>query len=509
MSGKKRKSSDNSQNNGGDSPPPSQKKKKGSLDNSRNALNSSNPSPLGPSTSPRESGGGGGGGKGKKRSRSPYKCNKCGKLKKGHICTQPKVPKMLEAKAPMPVSLPVVQDQSLMNNGGGDYNIEGSSQNSLGYSSQGMNEEFQSFTPSMFGESFSYSNSTNAGPPGVHMGSGYGFTNTQTNNFPNVMSFDEMSINDPFYASLTNSGSQSGFEAMGGLPLDKGKVGFCISWFEMAKNGITMLETWLATQKPEWDILGDVLTQIDIDKRKYEDWKNRFQDDVLRRILLNPNLQNTLQQSMMMNSALNSSSNNLTGLNNNVMNMNNTGRKEDEEESQGNINNINNINNNNNMQGVLEPGMSQDNSQTDAFLTSENRNNNGVSNNGMNNNNTALREHNSSLPIKRRRLSYPDAHGDHVNNENNNNNMGGNVSGDGQVDINDQRIGENLNGAGVEVNNNGGEVDNGSVNNSVEGGNNNSEGNEGAGQSVVAIPNFAEIHDESEAGGVQIKSEAE
>jgi len=52
----------------------------------------------------------------------------------------------------------------------------------------------------------------------------------------------------------------------------------------MAKNGIEMLLTFLNTQKPSWDILQEVILSLEEDKKKIEDWKQRFSEEVIKKL---------------------------------------------------------------------------------------------------------------------------------------------------------------------------------------------------------------------------------
>jgi len=189
--------------------------------------------------------------KSKKRSRSPYKCNKCGKLKKGHICTAAtKVPtKLMEAKAPMPVS-PVISDQTQA-----DY-FDGTTST--------VANTFFNATP-ISDEFLAYS----------------------SNNFPTSYSLTDYSTGMPDSSlDLTHLAYGEGELPIGGpgIGLDKTKVPFFSSWFDMAKNGIEMLLTFLNTQKPSWDILQEVILSLEEDKKKIEDWKQRFSEEVIKKV---------------------------------------------------------------------------------------------------------------------------------------------------------------------------------------------------------------------------------
>jgi len=173
--------------------------------------------------------------KSKKRSRSPYKGNKCGKLKKGHICTAAtKVPtKLMEAKAPMPVS-PVISDQSQA-----DY-FDGTTSTVANtfFNATPISDEFLAYSSNNFPTSYSLTDYSTGMPDSsldlTHLAYGEG----------------ELPISGP------------------GIGLDKSKVPFFSSWFDMAKNGIEMLLTFLNTQKPSWEILQEVIISLEEDKKK-------------------------------------------------------------------------------------------------------------------------------------------------------------------------------------------------------------------------------------------------
>ncbi len=254
----------------------------------------------------------------KKRKRSPYKCHKCGKPKKGHICTaMPNAALFKEASTslsspPPPSSPPLLidrdsitqssdsgtlfpsspynpndqQDWSHYQNGDKEREEDEEQRHEGGWEETLQPKPFPPFLGDL-GDMYSTS-SDNLFPtdplsryefqtespswPSWGLGSG-------SQDFIAPTTLDEFDISAFGYIDERPPENVAGI----GFTLDSKKAPFFVSWFEMAISGMQMLETFLKTQKPVWSALDEVLAHLEEEKKRITEWKESFGNEVINK----------------------------------------------------------------------------------------------------------------------------------------------------------------------------------------------------------------------------------
>jgi hypothetical protein len=239
------------------------------------------------------------------RRRLPYKCHKCGKPKKGHICTA------------LP-GTPLFKDRTGKSNvfssppsPGTETHGESSGVDRIGWDrmqGQGEGDEEEELEEGdVTATTTTKEESQRTVPP---------FMGELTDNFlyhtssDNIFPTDTLSryelAETPAWGAGSGGGDMIGgitldeadMSALGfiderplqnvggvGITLDSKKAPFFVSWFDNVTASLKMLETFLKTQKPSWPLLKDVLEHLEEEKKRVQYWKENFEQDVISKTL--------------------------------------------------------------------------------------------------------------------------------------------------------------------------------------------------------------------------------
>ncbi|KAL6061236.1 CCHC-type domain-containing protein [Balamuthia mandrillaris] len=289
------------------------------------------------SLTPPSSGGEGGG---KKRKRSPYRCQKCNKPKKGHICTV--TDSVLKDRETVPTPTPMVLPKPSIGGVGQPYTLppinsslpsspapsSSSSVLKTGHLSSSSSSPTAPSSPaahhhspmmlasvsstsstassstaatsildgSEAAELFEQGSATTSGSQDPYLLpsslSGMGFsTNSLEELFAGVpgSSFPirGFSSTDLLLASmepqdLVSTAYPQGMPLSGvGIPLTETNATFFLSWFDMAISSMRLLEIFLKTQRPSWRPLQTVLSHLRDERKTLRKWKKEFGEAVI------------------------------------------------------------------------------------------------------------------------------------------------------------------------------------------------------------------------------------